>query len=799
MVGFSFCQPFLIQGLQTFLLDPTPSKNTGYGFIGAAIFIYSGLAISTAIYEYNNQKISVQVRGCLVSSVFRQMTRLKANASTEKAASLTLMSSDVERIIQNVKFLHDYYANLVEGALAAWLLQRQLGLAFLVPIGVVLVCFCISLNMGKLSGPRQKVWMQATQQRVQSTASTIAGLKVIKMLGLATLTATIERLRATELSASKRFRHIAVLAAANGFAPTYLMPFLTFAATSRSLDLGSLFVSLSFMLLLANPLIRIFQLVPQSAAGFACLVRIQTFLELDARVDNRQFPATNDSSGNSSEGKGPGVQIIQEEHGMEQEHGPEQKLGGGRDIAIEIKEGCFGWVEDKLSLQDLSIRIPKSSLTIVVGPVGSGKSTLCSVLLGEVTYAKGYVIFAEPLSNIGSCGQTAFLPNVSIRDAVIGYSQLDTTWYDTVIKACALEIDLLQLSDGDKSIIGSNGAALSGGQRLRVALARAVYSRASIVVLDDILSGLDRSTGEEVFTNLLGNNGLLRLQKTTIVLCTHDLRFLAIADHLIVLDAQGQVARQGKPDQVLAKVDNHVPFLGDMKEEGLLVDDGPVPTSKPPQSSSKSPVRVPDAEERNRQLGDIAIYEYYFSMYGFWNLVSLVFMAVSVGFLANFSTIWLKWWSDSADASTPGRHHGRAYYLGIYAMLQTLTLFVMMSFVQQNICTMAIKTGAIMHSRLLSTLMRSTLYFITNTDTGETLNRFSQDLSVADGELSGALTNLAVISMTCIGQAAVIATASPYLAISYPFLLFLLYTIQKFYLRTSRQLRFLDLEMKSPL
>jgi ATP-binding cassette, subfamily C (CFTR/MRP), member 1 len=113
--------------------------------------------------------------------------------------------------------------------------------------------------------------------------------------------------------------------------------------------------------------------------------------------------------------------------------------------------------------------------------------------------------------------------------------------------------------------------------------------------------------------------------------------------------------------------------------------------------------------------------------------------------------------------------------------------------------TMIQISGAKLHQEALRTVLSAPLRFFTTTDTGVIINLFSQDMTLIDGELPMSLTNLSLDSSACIGMAAVIATSSPYLAVTYPFLAAMLYLVQKFYLRTSRQMRLLDLEAKSPL
>jgi ATP-binding cassette subfamily C (CFTR/MRP) protein 1 len=170
---------------------------------------------------------------------------------------------------------------------------------------------------------------------------------------------------------------------------------------------------------------------------------------------------------------------------------------------------------------------------------------------------------------------------------------------------------------------------------------------------------------------------------------------------------------------------------------------------------------------------------------------------VATGFLFNFNTIWLKFWSDHNVANPSDVRKG--YYLGIYATIQLCALASFGLFVQHNSMNMAVRTGILLHRKALSTVMAASLVFFTRTDTGTTVNRFSQDMTIIDAQLALGLSNTAATSIVAFGQAIVLALASPYLAICYPFLIAVLYIMQKVYLRTSRQLRFLDLESKAPL
>jgi ATP-binding cassette subfamily C (CFTR/MRP) protein 1 len=176
---------------------------------------------------------------------------------------------------------------------------------------------------------------------------------------------------------------------------------------------------------------------------------------------------------------------------------------------------------------------------MIIGKVGSGKSTLLKGLIGELPVTAGSV--QRKFMEVGYCEQQAWLVNDTIQSNILGQSALEARWYVTVVKACALDRDFAYLPLGELSVTGSKGISLSGGQKQRVvslyvrklsvyhadfqALARAICSKKDVVVIDDVLSGLDWATQESVWTDVLGRNGLFRQHGVTVVLATHAGKF----------------------------------------------------------------------------------------------------------------------------------------------------------------------------------------------------------------------------------------------------------------------------------
>ena len=774
LIGFTFSQPFLIKSILNWLETPfhATSANKGYGLIGASALIYTGIAVSTGWYWHRHQRALAKVRCMLTSAIFKKTTQLSITA-LDNSAAVTLMSTDVERIQGGCRDLHEIWANVIEAGLASCLLERELGLAFLAPIIVVILCVMASFILSKVTGERQGAWMKTIQKRVGFTANIISNMTSLKMSGLTKqMGDTVQGLRIDELRSASRLRLLMVFSTVVAFTPLLLTPVITFAVTSQHLDTTRIFTSLSYLLLLSNPLTQLFQSIPQIIAAITCLGRVQKFLETESRTDSRMVRAASD--------------IICKE-----------KTNYG-DAAVVIRNGQFGWEEGKFTLSNINLTIPRSKLTIIVGPIASGKSTLCKVILGETPIAVGDVIFTKKFSQIGFCDQTPFLISGNVKEEIIGLSNLDGPWYNEVLEATALKEDLDTFPQGDQTMIGTNGMTLSGGQQQRVAMARALYVRPDLYVFDDTLRGLDATTEDHVFRSVFGPDGLLRRRQATVVLCSHSVRHLAFADHIVALGADGTVIEEGS-FQSLTVNPNYVHIFGNkpvrVRETGREIEK--MATGKAAGSPSGASKPTSGLDYRARQVGDIAVYRHYFSILGVGLLISFLALGLIFSFLYNFSSVWLKYWSDFNTQHPDGDRND--YFNGIYAMLQILCLLALTLFVKRNLTTNVVKTGTLLHQRAISTVMNAPLAFFDTTDTGSTINRFSQDMSLIDTDLAFALSNTTLTGFTALGQAAVISIASPYVAIGYPILIGLLYGIQKLYLKTSRQLRFLDLEAKSPL
>lgn len=207
------------------------------------------------------------------------------------------------------------------------------------------------------------------------------------------------------------------------------------------------------------------------------------------------------------------------------------------DKGVVLDNVNASWIREHQILKNIKINIPAGSLCAVVGPVGSGKSSLLQLLLGELVPESGTIRIG---GSVSYSSQEPWLFLSTVRRNIIFGQEYDRELYRTVVQVCALERDFELFPDEDKTLVGERGVSLSGGQRARINLARAVYRNADVYLLDDPLSAVDTQVGKQLFENCI----LKYLSGKTRILVTHQLQYLRKADLIIVLN-DGGIEAQG--------------------------------------------------------------------------------------------------------------------------------------------------------------------------------------------------------------------------------------------------------------
>ncbi|KAJ7508941.1 hypothetical protein B0H11DRAFT_2169002 [Mycena galericulata] len=514
---------------------------------------------------------------------------------------------------------------------------------------------------------------------------------------------------------------------------------------------------------------------------------------------------------------------------------PESSLLGGS--TVPRTDSASESQNNKFELRDISVLFPEGKLSVITGPTASGKTALLMAILGEMTLLPGgRIIMAKNLSQIDEHGnmhgisyaaQSPWLRHQSIKDNILFGYPYDEARYKQVIECCALQPDLDMLEDGDATEIGARGVNLSGGQKARVALARAVYVRNKFVLLDDPLSAVDSHTARLLFEKLLC--GPL-LSHRTVLLVTHHVDLVFSGAHYLVRMLDGRIDVQGTVEDLRAQgvldIITHDAAVESKAEEPVaaLKEEEPEPAefqAKPRQL----------VKDEHRAVGSVkwSVYNSYVKASSYW-IWGFLLLAVLVGqVLSVGEKLWIKvglppflsqtWGSAYASNTTftpysfqsfgtlnpeypmdgsfnfvqawfgielPSAVEHPLFYVGIYAAIGLTTAFV-------GLCSVAAQyTGALRASRTL-------FDFHDTTPLGRMLNRFGSDMEKIDSDLAGSLQS---VNSSLAGFFASIIT----ITIVFPGFLFpavilgsIYYRLALGYLNTGRDLRRMEANSRSPI
>ncbi|PNP66822.1 hypothetical protein FNYG_13552 [Fusarium nygamai] len=488
-------------------------------------------------------------------------------------------------------------------------------------------------------------------------------------------------------------------------------------------------------------------------------------------------------------------------------NGPEMKntLSEGTDVAFE--DASIAWPEDdetpdedRFILRSLNIRFPAGELSVISGKTGTGKSLLLSAILGETDVLEGSVYVPNTVApedrrdaqaNLGDwiipgsiayVGQTPWLESASLRDNILFGLPFIEERYNQVVDVCALKKDLQILTDGDKTELGANGINLSGGQKWRVTLARAIYSRADILVMDDVFSAVDAHVGRHIFEKCV--TGDISKGRTRI-LVTHHVALVQSKAKYIVELGEGVALHAGLisdfvKDGTLEEIRQHEETAQQASEDettdsSTAVNSEEASITDPAENNennalqkvpSKNAKQFIQEEVRERGVVKKHVYLTYLQDSGgvvLWSICALVFLGYEVGILGR--AWWLRIWTGDVDESisvgsiqqqhgpasvfslqnfpyssapefrASGTHYDLKYYLWIYIAISSATAIVG-TFRFFWAYFLAIKASRSLFEKMLFTVLHTPLRWLDTVPVGRILNRFSSDFNIIDNRIT---------------------------------------------------------------
>ncbi|KAJ2710645.1 hypothetical protein H4R19_003650, partial [Coemansia spiralis] len=493
----AFLNPILLARLIGFVstygsVDAEPIEN-GY-FYALAMFVVA--SIQTLAFQQHwsqNQRVNCLMKITYTTAIYRKTMVLSNDARQQYNVGgiVTHMSVDSQRVADfTANFAHHLWSSPLQIVLALYLLYRTLGWTAFAGVVTMLISIPTSARLSRSMRALNKLLMGYRDQRMKVMDEVLAGIKIIKLY--AWESSFIRRINDIRVNLElATIRKYGVVQAMFSFVTT-LLPFVVSFATFGLYSLADnvshgpltpqlVFVSLTLFNMLRFPLSFGPMVIPSLLEAMVSSRRISDFLtasEIDlAAIDHE--PYDRDAPGTSSS-----------------------------DALISVDGGTFKWLStDEPVLRDIDIACRRDELVAVIGRVGAGKSSLMSAILGDMVKCAGTVTIRGSVAYVP---QQPWIMNATLRDNILFGHRFDQEFYDRVVDACALSPDLEMLPAGDMTEIGEKGINLSGGQKARVSLARAVYARADVYLLDDPLSAVDAHVGKHIFTNVVGPQGLLK-------------------------------------------------------------------------------------------------------------------------------------------------------------------------------------------------------------------------------------------------------------------------------------------------
>ncbi|XP_023979013.1 ATP-binding cassette sub-family C member 4 [Physeter macrocephalus] len=792
-------QPIILGKIIGYFENYNPTDSAAlyeaYGYAGLLSACTLVLAILHHLYFYHVQCAGMRLRVAMCHMIYRKALCLSnlAMVKTTTGQIVNLLSNDVNRFDQVTIFLHFLWAGPLQAIIVTILLWMEIGISCLAGMAVLIILLPLQSCIGKLFSSLRSKTAAFTDTRIRTMNEVITGIRIIKMYGWEKSFADlITSLRRKEISKILRSSYLRGMNLASFFVASKIIVFVTFTTyvllgsvvtASRVFVAVTLYGAVRLTVTLFFP-----SAVEKVSETVVSIRRIKNFLLLDEISQcNPQLP---------SDGK----------------------------TIVDVQDFAAFW--DKASetptLQGLSFTVRPRELLAVVGPVGAGKSSLLSAVLGELPPSQGLV---RVHGRIAYVSQQPWVFSGTVRSNILFGKTYEKERYEKVIKACALKKDLEVLEDGDLTVIGDRGTTLSGGQKARVNLARAVYQDADIYLLDDPLSAVDAEVSRHLFELCICQ---ALYQKITI-LVTHQLQYLKAASQILILK-DGEMVQKGTYTEFLK---SGIDFGSILKKENEETEPSTVPgtptlrnrtfsessvwsqqSSRPslkdaaPEDQDTENIQVTLSEE-SRLEGKVGFkaYKNYFTAGAHWLIV--IFL-IPVNIAAQVAYVlqdwWLSYWANEQSAlNVTVNGQGNVTekldlyrYLGIYS---GLTVSAVLFGLARSLLVfyVLVSSSQTLHNQMFESILRAPVLFFDRNPVGRILNRFSKDIGHMDDLLPLTFLDFIQTFLQVIGVVGVAVSVIPWIALPLVPLGIIFFVLRRYFLQTSRDVKRLESTTRSPV
>ncbi|KAF9078085.1 metal resistance protein YCF1 [Rhodocollybia butyracea] len=818
----SFSQPQLLKMLLSYISQYQSSRFGSWsvdtakpdplqGFAYAVLLFLASTGQTVVLNQYFQRvfETGMRVRSGLVDVLYQKALVLSNDELDRSSGDLiNLMSVDATRLQDFCQFGLIAISGPFQIILAFISLYNLLGWpAF---VGVAIMVFSIPLNtfIARILKRMQQQQMKNRDKRTRLMSELLANIKSIKLYGweFAFVRKILQVRNEQELVMLKKLGIVTSLNQMLWGGIPLLVAFSSFAVaavvSNKPLTSDIIFPAISLFMLLQFPLAMFAQVTSNVIEAIVSIQRLSDYLgAAELQPDARETIKISDVQ--------PGEEVL------------------------SIKNADFSWSQKAVqpTLEGINLSVRKGELMGIFGKVGCGKTSLLSGIIGDMTRREGEVLVK---GTIAYAPQNPWIMSATVRENILFSHEYDESFYNLVIEACALRPDLELLPQSDATEVGEKGITLSGGQRARIALARAVYARADLTLLDDCLAAVDSHVARHIFTQVIGPQGILAGKAR--ILVTNSIAFVKQFDQLVyirrgiilefgsynsLMAEEGEVSRLIRGHGSTSSSGTSTPYrIGNedasgsvtpIEEANFTEDKSSVILSEKlryqtsfskPKFAALPPTRASASvglSEENRAQGRVKVKVYleYIkaaskTAFGLFMLATVAGQAVSV--LGNFT---LRAWGEH-NRETESNDGMFKYILGYGLLLLSQVLLSGASgLLVWVFCS--IRSAKQLHDNMLDALIRAPLFWFEITPIGRILNLFSRDIYVVDGILAR------VISMSF---RMFVVTSSIILVIGSSFPLFLLAVVplgwfylmvMKYYLATSRELKRLDAVSRSPI
>ncbi|KAL4094992.1 hypothetical protein PRIC1_010642 [Phytophthora ramorum] len=699
-------------------------------------------------------RLTVTLKALLFRKAMRRSIQSKGDA---KAVDISnLYSSDVDNVLWAAFQINSLWIIPIQIVVVVYMLYAVIDMAAFAGLAVIASSMLVSFIIAKLSGSTFEDIMKHKDERMKTIKEVFNAIQIVKLNAWEDKFADkIHKLRATELSAVKRFMYLGALNIFVLWASPLAVSAVSFAVYAivmeRALTAAKVFTAIALFNALRDPLRDLPTVIQTCIQAKISINRFSDYLSLD------EFSPTNVTRDDSSQ--------------------PE-------DVVMAIEDGTFGWTKDTALLSKVNLTIKRGDLVIVHGSVGSGKSSLCSALLGEMDKLAGSVFVRD---RVAYYSQQTWIQNMTIRDNILFGLPYDKEKYSRVLAACGLLPDLRQFPGGDSTEIGQKGVNLSGGQKARVCLARACYSDADILLLDSPLAAVDAIVQSQIFGECICN----LLAEKTVVLVTHSADIIASeAANMKVLVEDGKLTVT-RHEVALPRCSYTLPMSTRTSHDDASHD------GEDQAAKDIDVGRLIGDEEREEGRVSKEVFSNYFESLGGMKVCIFLFVVQTLWQVCQIgSDLWLSHWTGQKDGSyNPDE---TAYNVKVYAWLGAgaATMVLVRS---ATVAIVGLRASRHLFDNMTLSLLKAPLRFFDANPIGRIVNRYGDDMSAVDFMIPFAFGGfLAVFFFTVCQLATAVYTMNFLGALIIP-LVWMYVKIANFYLAPSREISRLWKVSSSPV